>query len=581
MSARRTAVSYARFSDPKQAAGDSLARQEEMFRRFCQQNNLTPLKDVFADKGRSGFKGVHLKKGQLGDLLRAAEEGRFDEGTVVVVETWDRLGRLRPDFQTELVKAILLTGVHIGICRTGAIFQESDFGTDHWLTFSTFAYLAHQESLQKSERVKAAYQRKRENGKIVSGRLPAWLRMHGGEIVPIPENVAAVRRIFTLSAEGFGQARIIATLNAEGFKPMGRGKNGWGHSYIQLLLTDRRVLGELQPSREGNAEGAVRTDYYPRIVSDDEFALPKLGGNAQARQRGKREQKYVNTFQGMLVNALDEEGFHIRVKGKKENPRLLLASSASANGRGKHQSIPYDVFEEAILEQLKEVKPEEVLPKQQTDKPSTVETLRAKLATIRGDIASLQAEIKTAFSKALASVLRDKEAEELEVAGQLQDELTASVRPAERAWEELPSLVDLIREHGNEGRLRLRSVLRSIVEEARVLLVTRKPVILAAVQFYFHGGGVRDYLIGYRMACPGRPRSWWCAVVKEGEALLDLRKRPHVTAYEQAMRSVDLATLDPFQLVIKSEAMGTALPVVTLLGIPSAEAAEPAHRQKG
>jgi hypothetical protein len=40
-----------------------------MFRSFCQLHNLTPLRDVYADKGRSGF------------------------SSVIVVEAWDRLGR--------------------------------------------------------------------------------------------------------------------------------------------------------------------------------------------------------------------------------------------------------------------------------------------------------------------------------------------------------------------------------------------------------------------------------------------------------------------------------------------------------
>src|SRR5271156_4256705 len=112
---RRLAVSYSRFSSPKQATGDSTERQDRMYRDFCQRHNLTPGKEVFADHGRSGFKDEHRKKGRLGKLIEAAKAGSFESGTVIVIEAWDRLGRLRPDQQTALVSELLQTGVSIGI----------------------------------------------------------------------------------------------------------------------------------------------------------------------------------------------------------------------------------------------------------------------------------------------------------------------------------------------------------------------------------------------------------------------------------------------------------------------------------
>src|SRR5688572_16401692 len=100
---RRLAVSYSRFSDFKQAKGDSEDRQDRLFRQFCQRHNLTPLSEIFADRGRSGYKDEHRKKGRLGQLLALAKDGRFEPDTVIVVEAWDRLGRLRPDKMTQLI----------------------------------------------------------------------------------------------------------------------------------------------------------------------------------------------------------------------------------------------------------------------------------------------------------------------------------------------------------------------------------------------------------------------------------------------------------------------------------------------
>src|SRR6516165_4543042 len=164
-SPRRLALSYTRFSDPIQSQGDSEPRQMEMFRFFCQTHNLTPLTEVFADRGRSGYKDEHRKKGRLGQLIAMAKDGRFDPGTVIVVEAWDRLGRLRPDRQTELVAELLRTGVRIGVCRLNDIFTEEDFGTHKWTTLAVFIQLAYQESKQKAERVAASWTRRRERAR--------------------------------------------------------------------------------------------------------------------------------------------------------------------------------------------------------------------------------------------------------------------------------------------------------------------------------------------------------------------------------------------------------------------------------
>ena len=55
-SKRRLAVSYSRFSDPKQARGDSQERQDDLFRAFCgeapqsvvEKEGLKPISDAAA-----------------------------------------------------------------------------------------------------------------------------------------------------------------------------------------------------------------------------------------------------------------------------------------------------------------------------------------------------------------------------------------------------------------------------------------------------------------------------------------------------------------------------------------------------
>lgn len=564
---RYPGISYSRFSDPKQAGGDSEDRQERMFRDFCQKHNLTPVQEVFADRGRSGYRDEHRKKGRLGQLIAMAKDGRFEPSTVIVIEAWDRLGRLRPDRQTDLVAELLRTGVRIGICRLDDIFCEDDFGTHKWTTLAVFIQLAYQESKQKAERVAASWQTRRkkarEEGRLMGNRPPAWLEVVNGQARVIPERAVAVRRIFELAAAGQGHTRIVSALQREKVPAFGRvvvnkgrirsqfsGK--WGKPYVALILNDRRVLGELQPLKDGQPDGAPLVGYYPAVVSEAEFALARAGQEERlkkdslGRASGPRQSKYVNLFKGMLTHARDGEGFLISNSGPSNNCDILLVNTAGREGRAKCYTFPYYVFEQDVLAKLRELDPREILPR--TDAaPSQEEVLRAKLANIRQDIARLQEDLKEGYSKALATVLRTKEAEEEEVAERLQEQLALSARPAERAMHDLPGLVEMIESAADpdEVRLKLRPILRRLIEQACVLIVPRGSFRLVAVQIFFTGGACRNYLLTHQTAGFRRPGGhWppcspdWATVAKNGE--LDLRKPEHAARLERQLLAIDL-----------------------------------------
>jgi DNA invertase Pin-like site-specific DNA recombinase len=550
---RRTGISYARFSDPKQAQGSSEERQERDYRAFCQHHNLTPLTEVFLDRGRSGYKDQHRKKGRLGALIRYAKEGRFEPGSVIVIEAWDRLGRLRPDKQTELVAELLRTGVDIGVCQLNDIFTEADFGTHKWIVLSTFIMLAYQESKQKGDRVAASWvsrrQKARENGKLVTSRLPFWLEPAADGARPVPKRVAAVRRVFALAADGRGRGLIVKALVAEGVPAFGSTGN-WTRSYVNKLLTDRRVLGEYQPRKtDDTPDGDPIADYYPRIIGDDAWDVARAG---QEKRRGtdrrgrplvRTERKHVNLFRGLLRNALDGEGFFLHQKVESGKRRLTLANFAGPAGRGRTISIDYLVFEQAVLSLLREVDPKEILPPADPG-PSRLDGLRKQLADIRHDLAAIKDDLRGGYSKHLTALLREKEAEEEQVAGELQEERVRALRPAEKAWHDLPGLAEMVKEGGDKARLRLRPVLRRVVDNIWVLIVHRGARSLVAVQVFFDGGSVRHYLIYRQAAGRNRKGGWWVESFKDsGRPELDLRRREDAAKLERDLLAVSLDDL--------------------------------------
>jgi DNA invertase Pin-like site-specific DNA recombinase len=545
---RRIGVSYGRFSDPKQAKGDSESRQDRMYRDFCQRHNLTPLTEVFLDRGRSGYRDEHRKKGRLGALIRYAKEGCFEPGSVIVIEAWDRLGRLRPDKQTALVAELLQTGVDIGVYQLNDVFTESDFGTHKWTVLSTFIMLAYQESKQKAERVAASWEsrrkRAREDGGVMAGRLPAWVEVVNGEARLIPERAAAVRRIFRLAGDGYGFSRIVRALRAEGvpaFGPSGE----WSRGYVRLLLNDRRAFGEHQPFKQtGPPEARVEVPdgppipgYFPAAVTEDEYQLARAGQGRRRNGAAPRQQKYVSLFRGLLRHARDGGGFTTVNKGTAEAPKLSLMN-VTAEG-GTCYTFPLAVFEPAVLSLLREVDPADVLPRAESA-PDAADVLRAKLANVRQDLDGLKADVAAKYSKALAAVLREKEEEEERVAGELQDELARSAVPRERDWQDLPGLCDLAAT--DEGRLKLAPVLRRVIDEAWVLIVPRRSYRLCAVQVFFAGGARRDYLILSQAAAYHRPGGWEVlSYAKVGAPDdLDLRRREDAAKLEQLLADLDL-----------------------------------------
>jgi hypothetical protein len=246
----------------------------------------------------------------------------------------------------------------------------------------------------------------------------------------------------------------------------------------------------------------------------------------------------------MIISAQDGEPFHLSNRATSAKPHLVLRNGAGTEGRFREYTFPYLIFEEAVLGMPREIKAQDVLPRL-SDKPSKADLLRAQLANIRRDITGFVNDLKKGHSKHLSALLVDAEKEEERLAGQLQDELARTIRPGEKAWEQLPSLVDLIRQHGDEARLKLRPLLRSIVEDARLLLVRKQPWILAGLQFHFHGGATRSYLLVYSQPSRSRPGGCWADSLASAvdPAELDLRKPDHARQFESRLGAVDLEKL--------------------------------------
>jgi hypothetical protein len=205
-------------------------------------------------------------------------------------------------------------------------------------------------------------------------------------------------------------------------------------------------------------------------------------------------------------------------------------------------SFPHDVFEPAVLGLLKEVDPADVLGKEPERESASV---ASELAVKEGRLREIEAELTGDGDDVpvLVRAVRSLSAECDVLRRRLATLRQQESNPRSVAWSETQSLLDVAKDE--TGRLRLRELLRTIIEEIRVLIVPRRSHRFAALQIHFAGDGRRNYLIWYQAAGHCREGDW-AAVSAREEIMpegLDLHRKTDVKALAKRLSEVDIEVL--------------------------------------
>lgn len=99
------AYPYYRWSDAVQARGDTLRRQSAAALAFAIEHDVV-LAEPITVAGVSAHKGLHRRFGALAAFLRRLEDGEIAEGSLVLLDSFDRLSR-----ETVMEAMHLLTGM--------------------------------------------------------------------------------------------------------------------------------------------------------------------------------------------------------------------------------------------------------------------------------------------------------------------------------------------------------------------------------------------------------------------------------------------------------------------------------------
>ena len=362
--------SYIRFSSSKQAAGDSLRRQMEIAPRVAREKGWILRDDLcITNPALSAYKGMNIAA--IESIIKAAQDGKIPEGTVMILEALDRAWRTEIDIAFEMFRRLLKAGIEIYIDKSGRHITKADLANPMSLMLTIVELDAgFQYSAKLSDRVGKAWRQKKAraaDGVVMSTMIPAWLDADrvNNKITP-NEKAAIVKRIFTSYANGKGIRTIMRELNADKIAPFGKGKQNkdgcWSSTHIRRTLTSRTVLGEYQPcryqGRKRNPEGEPVTDYYPAIIEPALFykVQEKLARKQVNAKTGKLTHGHVsgpkgnatNLFTG-LAKCFCGAAMHIKKNGGKYPYSSLVCANALRGNGCKYHTLQVQYVERAVL----------------------------------------------------------------------------------------------------------------------------------------------------------------------------------------------------------------------------------------
>lgn len=419
------AYSYVRFSTLEQRKGGSESRQVQLSLDYVRAHPGLELDESlrFTDPGVSAFNKSNLAKGAgLRLFLDAVTQGVVTPGSYLLVESLDRISRAQVLDAFQLFIQILEQDITIVTLADGMVYSKDKANrnfTDLMMSLAVMSR-AHEESLTKSKRVSAAWARKRANihQKKLTKTCPSWMHLNESKTayLPIQKKVSIVKRAVSLLLSGVGKDAIAKRFNEEGLPSISDKKKGqtWHGSYVTKILRNRALIGEFQPRKivDGKAspDGDPIRDYFPRTLSDEEFALVQhVIDQRGLKSGGRRGQAFPNLFTGLVkCGYCGSTMIYVNKGDDKRTKRVLahnkfLVCSRAKRGAGCHfLTWTYSEIENGILNYAKGLDFERFV---RAADHSSVPTL-----TLANEIALVNAKLKETISR------RDRLVDSLEVA---------------------------------------------------------------------------------------------------------------------------------------------------------------------
>lgn len=390
------AYSYIRMSSEKQLRGDSLRRQLELSENYARENQLELVDNILgvklSDLGVSGFRGVNSNKGVLSIFVNELEHGKIDKGSVLLIESLDRLSR--DDITNALTQflRILSLGIEIVTLADRQSYTQEKINNNPSQLYISLGVMhrANEESQTKSRRIGAAWSNKRKQAvnKPLTKKCPAWLKYSdiNNCFELIPERAIVIRTIFNMCANTCGLWAITKFLNQSEIATFGNSKI-WNKSYLTKIITNKAVMGEFQPHRMVNgkrvAEGEPIPDYFPSVVDKALYFQAQSARMARkTNAEGRKGNSFSNIFSKLLYCGYCGSKMAIRNRGElPKGGKTLVCYQKLQGAKCDMPNWKAPFVEDVIFKHLKEIEFSQLLGFQ-----SETETIDTQINSIESQI---------------------------------------------------------------------------------------------------------------------------------------------------------------------------------------------------
>jgi len=354
--------SYIRFSTVEQALGHSLSRQMSYAKEIAQEKGLKLNESLtMKDMGLSAYHKTNITRGTLGVFLEAIKDGKVPAGSILVIESLDRISRAAPIESQGIIAQIINADITVITAADRKEYNKETIKKNPMdLVYIIIVLIrANEESEIKSLRVRAALTKQcqdwiagKRGFRVKCGKPPSWVIWNDDKKIFEfePNNKSIMLCKLELFKKGYGGLKIAELLNAE----FGAGTIHHTGANVYKEVKRRSLIGELNV-KVGDVD-YVLDDYYPPLMSKAE--LDFLIADSSKRGATKHSQKFVGILSGIDVfkccNCGSSVGAHVNYRDKKladvssSNKRYGCVEAKRNNNCDMKSTIQIEVVENAV-----------------------------------------------------------------------------------------------------------------------------------------------------------------------------------------------------------------------------------------
>ena len=277
--------SYVRFSSKGQTGNSSVDRQAPIAQKVAIEKGWNYREDLNAeDLGVSAYKGDNIAT--IETIIESAKAGKIPQGSVMVVEAFDRFSRADLDTAEDLLKKYLKAGLEIFIYRGGHHLTRDSINRpiERIVALLELAQ-ANEYSAKLSNRVKTAFDLKKaavENGTAKGfsrKHVPGWITPEGTTDsrnrftitgYHLNEKAQSCVKFCNLYLQDVGVCEITRQLNKSGAETLNSGlhkgeKREWAQSVIYRQLSNHQLIGNQ------SVDGTGKAGFYPAVITEETF----------------------------------------------------------------------------------------------------------------------------------------------------------------------------------------------------------------------------------------------------------------------------------------------------------------------